>query len=120
MEAAGLHPIATLLTSSAVLISSTHASNPALVKKIAARLLGKITAQRYVYVQYNISREGLAAAEKIAPGKKAPTVNALDSSDWVAVSIMVAKTEEAEVLDRLEAVGATEILVHPLGNTRAC
>jgi len=42
----------------------------------------------------------------------------LDDSDWVAVSSMVEKKIIATVMDDLTAVGATDILVLEIANTR--
>lgn len=118
MKAAGLKPIATVVESTAVLIKSKHSSNEKLVELIAARIRGVITAQRYVLCQYNIPRSSLLEAKKITPGKRAPTVTVLDASDWVAVSVMVEKSANATVMDRLTAVGATDILTLDIANSR--
>lgn len=138
MRAAGLLPISTLVHSTAVLLSSTHPSNPPLVALIASRIKGVITAQRYVLCQYNIPRRLLAEATKITPGRRAPTVTALDRErggeererggeergeergreEWVAVSSMVVKKEVAGAMDRLTEVGATDILVLGIENSR--
>ena len=75
-------------------------------------------AQKYVLCQYNIPRSTYDDAAKITPGKRAPTVTALDDSDWIAVSSMVPKVAVATVMDDLTAVGATDILVLSLANTR--
>jgi ATP phosphoribosyltransferase len=61
MRAAKLMPIATLLTSEAVLIcnSQKHSTNP-LIEKIKKRIEGVIAAQRYVLVTFNIQRVNLS------------------------------------------------------------
>ncbi|KAI9871941.1 MAG: ATP phosphoribosyltransferase (ATP-PRTase) (ATP-PRT), partial [Pleopsidium flavum] len=91
MKAAGLKAIATVVESTAVLIKSKHSSNQKLVDLIASRISGVITAQKYVLCQYNIRRSLLETATKITPGKRAPTITALEAADWVAVSSMVEK-----------------------------
>lgn len=118
MRAAGLHAIDTVVESTAVLIISKHPSNPALVSLIAARLRGVITAQKYVTMSYNILRSGLAKACKITPGKRAPTINSLEEEGWVAVSAMVETKQAATVMDELVTVGAMDILVTKIENTR--
>lgn len=125
MKAAGLAAIDTVVDSTAILIKSKRPSNPALVELIAARIGGVITAQRYVLCQYNIERARLPAATKITPGKRAPTVTPLEpaaeggaEADWVAVSCMVEKKKIAPVMDDLVKVGATDILVLDIHNTR--
>ena len=102
-----------------MLIKSRSVSNEALVNKIAARIQGVIQAQRYILCQYNVPRAQLSDASKITPGKRAPTVTALEEPDWVAVSSMVEKKKIATVMDELTEVGATDILVLDIANSRS-
>lgn len=118
MKAAGLKPIDTVVKSSAILIKSRSPGNPDLVDLIAARIRGAITAQKFVLCHYNIERNSLAAATMIAPGKRAPTVIPLDEEGWTAVSVMVKKKKIAPIMDELTRVGATDILVLGIANTR--
>ncbi|KAI1189358.1 hypothetical protein F5B17DRAFT_391677 [Nemania serpens] len=118
MKAAGLKPIDTVIETSAILIKSRQPSNPELVDLIAQRIRGVITAQQYVLCQYNIQRGILAQASKIAPGKRAPTVTSLDEEGWVAVSVMVEKKKIAPIMDELSKIGAHDILVLDIKNTR--
>jgi ATP phosphoribosyltransferase len=119
MKAAGLKAIDTVLETTAILIKSRRPSNPELVELIASRIRGVITAQQYVLCQYNIERSVLATATKIAPGKRAPTVTSLEEEGWVAVSVMVEKKRIAVIMDELTKVGATDILVLSIANTRS-
>ncbi|KAK0656383.1 hypothetical protein B0T16DRAFT_451958 [Cercophora newfieldiana] len=119
MKAAGLKAIDTVVDSSAILIKSKAPSNPAMVELIAARIGGVITAQKYVLCQYNVPRTRLGDATKITPGKRAPTVTSLEEEGWVAVSAMVEKKRIAPVMDQLTQVGATDILVLDIHNTRS-
>ncbi|PHH63678.1 hypothetical protein CDD81_5550 [Ophiocordyceps australis] len=118
MRAAGLKAIDTVVESSAVLIKSRSPSNAETVDLIASRIRGVITAQKYVLCQYNIERARLPEANKITPGKRAPTVTSLDAEGWVAVSSMVEKKKIALVMDKLTRVGAHDILVLDIHNTR--
>lgn len=118
MKAAGLKAIATVVESTAVLIKSRKPSHPNLVDLIAARLRGVITAQKYILCQYNVPRSKLPQATKITPGKRAPTITALEESDWVAVSSMVEKSAIATVMDQLTVAEATDILVLEIANSR--
>ncbi|KAI6928569.1 hypothetical protein KC340_g14344 [Hortaea werneckii] len=118
MRAAGLKAIATVVESTAVLISSKHPSDPKLVNIITNRIKGVITAQKYVLCVYNIERSKLDQASKITPGKRAPTVNSLDEDGWVAVSAMVQRNKIAGVMDELAEIGATDILVTKIDNSR--
>jgi len=118
MKAAGLKPIATILETTAVLVKSKHPSNPQLINTIESRIRGVITAKKYILCTYNILRSKIAAASTVTPGKRAPTITQLDEQGWVAVSAMVEKAVIATVMDRLEEIGATDILVMPITHSR--
>ncbi|EFZ03171.2 ATP phosphoribosyltransferase [Metarhizium robertsii ARSEF 23] len=118
MRAAGLKAIDTVVESTAVLVKSRSPSNADMVDLIASRIRGVIAAQRYVLCQYNIERSRLPDASKITPGKRAPTITTLDAEGWVAVSSMVEKKRIALVMDDLTRVGAHDILVLDIHNTR--
>ncbi|KAJ4301185.1 ATP phosphoribosyltransferase (ATP-PRTase) (ATP-PRT) [Kalmusia sp. IMI 367209] len=118
MRAAGLHAISTVVDTSAILIKSKHPSDSKLVDLITARIKGVITAQKYVLCTYNIERPKLEAAAKITPGKRAPTINSLESDGWVAVSAMVERKKIAVVMDELTEAGACDILVTKIENSR--
>ncbi|PHH91128.1 hypothetical protein CDD83_1557 [Cordyceps sp. RAO-2017] len=118
MRAAGLKAIDTVVDSVAVLVQSHAPSNPEMINLITSRIRGVITAQKYVLCQYNIERSRLAEATKITPGKRAATVTTLDADGWVAVSSMVEKRKIALVMDDLSRVGAHDILVLDIHNTR--
>ena len=119
MKAAGLCAIDTVVSSTAVLVKSKNPSNSAMVDLIASRIRGVITAQKYVLCQYNVERTNLSAATRITPGRRAPTINALEEEGWLAVSSMVEKKQIATAMDELTVVGATDILVLEIWNTRA-
>ncbi|KAF8537913.1 ATP phosphoribosyltransferase [Trichophaea hybrida] len=118
MKAAGLKPIATILETTAILIKSKQPSNPQLIKTIESRIRGVITAQKYILCTYNVPRNKLSEATTITPGKRAPSVTKLDVDGWVAVSAMVEKKCIATVMDNLEEIGATDILVMSVSNSR--
>lgn len=118
MKAAGLKAIDTVVDSTAVLVKS-RSSRHELSDLIASRISGVITAQKYVLCQYNIPRSEMPVACKVTPGKRAPTVTALEEENWVAVSAMVEKKRIATVMDELSMVGATDILVLNIANSRA-
>lgn len=63
-------------------------------------------------------RSLLEAATRITPGKRAPTITALEDADWVALSTMVEKKLIATVMDELTAVGAADLLVLEIKNSR--
>lgn len=121
MRAAGLHAIATVIETEAVLIRTNKplsSEHDALIKVITKRIAGVIAAERYVVCQYNVHRDNLAATEKISPGRRAPTISRLEEKDWFGVSVMVDKTKVATVMDQLERAGAEDILAFNLDNCR--
>lgn len=117
MKAAGLKAIDTVVSSTAVLVKSRQ-SNSDILTLLTSRLRGVITAQKFVLCQYNIPRDHLPVASKITPGKRAPTITALEEEGWVAVSSMVEKKRIATVMDELIKVGASDILVMNIANSR--
>jgi ATP phosphoribosyltransferase len=119
MRAAGLHAISTVISSTAVLIRSKHASHPELVSTITSRIRGVITAQRYILCTYNIERSKLDDVHRVTPGKRAPTITSLEEEGWVAISVMVETKQIATVMDELERIGASDILVMKIDNSRA-
>ena len=121
MRAAGLRPIATLLQSEAVLIRSTTPKDPHLVPlidKITARIAGVIAARKYAVCQYNVPRAKLSNATAVSPGRRAPTISPLEDPAWVAVSSMVERSKMADVMDQLVSVGAEDIMIFNLDNSR--
>jgi len=126
MRAAGLHAIATVLETEAVLISSNNPSSPShrdpslasLIQRITARIEGVVASSRFSLCIYNIQRELLAKAFAITPGRRAPTVSPLDQDGWVAVNVMVETKKLADVMDELVECGAEDILVTKLENCR--
>lgn len=136
MKAAGLEAIDTVISTKAILVKSKNPSNAALVDLITSRIQGVIcklppfkhfqdqslistpAAQQYVLCQYNVERKNLDAVTKVTPGRRAATINALEEDGWVAVSSMVEKKKIATVMDELASLGAEDILVLGILNTR--
>ena len=69
-------------------------------------------------IMYNISNELMKDCLKITPGKKSPTITALECGSQKAVSSLVLKKEVSEKMDALHDAGATDILVLELKNSR--
>jgi ATP phosphoribosyltransferase len=121
MRAAGLHAIATVLETEAVLIKSSVQKHPhfePLIRLITSRIAGVVAAGRYVVCEYNVRRDYLSDATAITPGRRAATISPLDDGEWVAVSAMVLKKEIADVMDRLVTIGAEDVLIFNLDNCR--
>ncbi|PVU99844.1 hypothetical protein BB559_000355 [Furculomyces boomerangus] len=118
MRAAGLRVAGTLLQTETKLITNQHSSHRQLIETLKSRIEGVLTAKLYVLCQYNIHREKTGEAIKITPGKRAPSIMTLDNQDWVAINAMVEKSNLAEKMDSLKAIGATDILVLSIENCR--
>lgn len=86
--------------------------------RIVRRLEGVVIARSYSLLEYNIPRDRLAEAEKITPGFRSPTVNPLEDPAWCAVRAMVKRKEVIDVMEKLEALGASAILETQITNCR--
>lgn len=118
MRAAGLEVVADVMDSQCLLIVGKQTKHRAMVDLIVRRIEGYITAEKYLMVSYNVSKDNLEASKKVAPGKQSPTVSQLDTEGWVAVQSLILKKDSSRVMDDLQACGATDILLFALHNTR--
>ena len=114
----GLEVIETVAPSQAVLIQTPKPRNVKLCDLVTRRLEGVLTAQQYTLLEYNVPRTKLKEAEAITPGFNSPTVSDLENAKWVAVKVMVPKKRSIEIIDKLEALGASAILETPILNCR--
>ncbi|PBK80556.1 ATP phosphoribosyltransferase [Armillaria gallica] len=121
MRAAGLHAIATVLETEAVLIKSSvpkHTALEPLIAQITSRIAGVVAASKYAICQYNIRRDRVPEAVTITPGRRAATIAPLEEEGWVEVSSMVEKKKIADIMDELMKIGAEDILIFGLDNCR--
>jgi ATP phosphoribosyltransferase len=100
------------------LIVNPNAQHRDLVDLIKQRLDGYITATKYVLIMYNISNTLLSDVLQITPGKRSATVTSLDDGASKAVSALVLAKNVNEVMDDLKKLGATDILVMEIKNSR--
>ncbi|HEU0089074.1 MAG TPA: ATP phosphoribosyltransferase [Pseudonocardiaceae bacterium] len=119
LQAAGLETIGeAILRSEAVLVRGTKTAlaldSEQAIDVLIQRLRGVLIARQYVMMDYNCPATTLDAARKITPGMEAPTVSPLDEEGWVAVRVMVLRTQAQAVMDQLWSAGARAILVTPL------
>lgn len=118
MRAAGLEVVHELLSTEAILIKNPQSTKTEMVDLLRRRLDGYITATKFVMVMYNVSVDLLEATVQVTPGKHSPTITALDDPKFKAVSALVATKEVSEKMDKLHDIGATDILVIDIHNSR--
>ncbi|MGN6034773.1 ATP phosphoribosyltransferase [Brevibacterium casei] len=117
LRAAGLETFGEpLLDSEAVLVQRDGADSS--VEVLRRRLESVMVARQYVLVDYNIEERLVPEAIALTPGLESPTVSPLQETGWVAVRVMVEAKDVNNVMDRLYAVGAREILVTSIGACR--
>lgn len=101
-----------------VLIQNRDPRQPELADRIVRRLEGVVIARSYSLLEYNVPRSKLPQAESITPGFNSPTISALEDPDWCAVRVMVRRGEVINIMERLEALGASAILETQISNCR--
>jgi ATP phosphoribosyltransferase len=113
-----LRQIHTILDSQAVLVANPASyADPekrANIDRLLMRIDGVLAARRYKYVMMNAPVEKLDAIKRVIPGLKAPTVVPLAIEGWVAVHTAIEEDTFWEIIERLRAAGASEILVTSL------
>jgi len=107
-----------IITTQAILIANPHSKHQNVVDLLQRRIQGYITATKFVMVMYNVSVELLDDAMKLTPGKRSPTVTALDDPNYKAVSALINTKEVSEIMDKLHDLGATDILIIDITNSR--
>ncbi len=101
-----------------VLIQNPTTKHGTIADRVTRRLEGVVIARSYSLLEYNVSAENLAAAEKITPGFSSPTINRLEREGWFSVRAMVKRGEVIDVMEQLEAAGAQAILETAIKNCR--
>lgn len=101
-----------------VVVQNRSGRHQELCDRVVRRLEGVVIARSYSLLEYNIPRGKLPAAEEVTPGFNSPTINPLEDADWCAVRVMVRRNEVIDVMERLEALGASAILETRITNCR--
>lgn len=113
-----LRQIHTILESQAVLVANPQSyADPdkrANIDRLLMRIDAVRAARRYKYVMMNAPIDKLDDIKRVIPGLKAPTVVPLAIEGWVAVHTAIEEDEFWEIIERLRAAGASEILVTSL------
>ncbi len=101
-----------------IVIQNPQQRHAELAERVVRRLQGVVIARSWSLLEYNIPRTKLAEAEKITPGFNSPTVNALEDPAWCAVRVRVQSGKVIDVMEQLEALGASAILETQIANCR--
>jgi ATP phosphoribosyltransferase len=114
LRAAGLEPIATILTSFTELIANRSSyEDPAkrhAMNQLHTLLQGALEARGKVLVKLNVGEGDLDRVIKILPALKSPTVSKLFGNDAYAVETVVAKSEINTLIPALKDAGASDII----------
>lgn len=120
----GLTAIETVLKSEAVLIANPAAladeRKQGLIARLRVRTQSNLRARRTKYVMMNAPRSSLEEIRDILPGMKSPTVLPLAEEGMIAVHSAVPEEVFWEVIEKLQATGARDILVLPVEKLVAC
>jgi ATP phosphoribosyltransferase len=111
----GLHEIATILNSSAVLVARPSSNLAPEIDRALGELsmaLGSVLRARGKrYLMANVPRVALASVRDILPGLNGPTIVDGNSGDYVAVHAVVDASAVYRTTVRLKSVGCEGILV---------
>lgn len=102
----------------AVLIGNANPRNSQERDRFLRRVEGVLAARRYSLLEYNCPADKLDEATRITPGFSSPTVQNLVDTRWLAVRVLVERSEIHSILDRLEEIGCVAILESEVRHTR--
>lgn len=108
----GLRSLGVLFFSEAVLVGPVEDGEGA--RRLATILRSVVDARAARYLMLNAPEEALGAICEIVPGSRAPSVLPLAEKGMVAVHAVVPAADVWRLLPRLEAAGASSILLVPI------
>lgn len=118
LRANNLRIVESVLESTTRLIANREARKDAWkrakIDQLAMLLNGALAAESKVLLKMNVGAGNLDAVTGILPSLHAPTVNRLESEDWVAVESVVEETVVRELIPELKRNGAEGIIELPL------
>jgi ATP phosphoribosyltransferase len=114
----GLKIVATVLESSTRLLANkdawADAAKREAIEEVRTLLLGVVEARGRVLLLMNVQESRLDGLIEVLPAMKHPTVNRLHDSDYLEVTTVAEKATVNELLPRLKAAGAEDILEMPI------
>ena len=108
----GLRSLGVLFSSEAILIGGAEPDDAA--RQLARVLKSVVDARGTRYLMMNAPESALPALSKLVPGGRAPSVLPLSEPGMVAVHALVPAADIWSLLPRLEAAGASSILLIPV------
>lgn len=102
----------------AAVVQNPTTKHADLADRVIRRLEGIVIARSYSLLEYNVPEAKLREAEKITPGFESPTISKLEEAGWFSVRAMVKSNQVIEIMEQLEALGATAILETTITNCR--
>lgn len=118
LRANNLRIVEVVLESTTRLIANKDAWNDVWkrtkIEQLAMLLQGALAAESKVLLKLNVAAAKLDAITSILPSLHAPTVNKLNSEDWVAVETVVDEAVVRDIIPELKKNGAEGIIELPL------
>ena len=71
-------------------------------------------AEGHVGLKMNVADDHLGRVLSLLPSMKGPTVSKLADSSWVAVETIIEEKVLRDIIPRLKAAGAQDIIEYPL------
>jgi len=120
LEEAGLGIIGEpILNTEAVLAGHEETINAKPTAQLfVRRIQGILLARTYVMIEYGCPRSVLQQVCNITPGIESPTIAPLSKPDWVAVKALAKRQESNRIMDELENLGATGIVITEIRTCR--
>ena len=107
-----------LFKSNAALFCHPEKQHETEVHTLIRRIEGKLVAQAYMMIEYDVSAELLSKACEMTPGLDAPTISKLHGKDWYAVKAMVKQDDANQIMDKLWAMGCRSVLLFGIKSAR--
>lgn len=118
LAANNLYELTTALQSQALLIRSTQklsAEKEETIRRLCARMRGTLKAVDSKYVMLHADKNNLPEIIKLLPGSESPTILPLQGfTDKFAIHAVCRESVFWETMERLQAAGASSILVLPI------
>jgi len=111
-----LKEVETVMQSEAVLIATAHLSKEKkeILKELIFRIEAVQTAEGKKYILLNAPNEKLPEIFGILPGMRSPTVLPLAQEGWSSIHSVISEKRFWEIIGKLKAAGAEDILVIPI------